>query len=66
LVSAIRLAQDHFNPTQNVIILSTNPAAIQAITNLWPYAGQFHPRESCTTLTYILSFKANESRYILI
>ncbi len=32
LVSAIRLAQDH---------LSTNPAAIQAITNLQPHAGQF-------------------------
>jgi hypothetical protein len=43
LVSAIRLAQDHLNCslTQNVIILSTNPAAIQAITNLQPHAGQF-------------------------
>ena len=43
LVSAICLAQDLLNRnlTQNVIILSTNPAAIQAITNLRPHAGQF-------------------------
>jgi hypothetical protein len=42
LVSAICLAQDHLNRnlTQSVIIFSTNPAAIQVITNL--RAGQFH------------------------
>jgi hypothetical protein len=57
LVSAICLAQDHLNchPTHKITILSPNPAAIQAITNLRRHAGQFFAREFCNMRTQILS-----------
>jgi len=61
LVSAIRLAQNNLNrsPIKQITILSPNPSAIQAITNLRPHTGQFHSREFCSTLTQILSVFRN-------
>ena len=57
LVTAARLAQGRLNqhPTSKITTPSPNPAAIQAITNLRPHAGQLHSREFCNTLTQIFS-----------
>jgi hypothetical protein len=55
LSSAVSQAQLFLNehPTPQITIYSTNPAAIQAITNLRPHAGQSFSREFCNTLTQI-------------
>ena len=57
MVSAAHLAQEHLNhyQTSKFTILSPNPAAIQAITNLRPHAGQFHSRDFCNTLAQVFS-----------
>ena len=57
LVTAINQAQLHLNlhPLPQITIFSTNPAAIQAITNLHPHSGQSFSRDFCTMLTQILS-----------
>ncbi len=61
LASAASQAQLHLNLNQvtNVTILATNPAAIQAITNLRPHPGQSFSRDFCSTLTQILSVFRN-------
>ena len=57
LASAILQAQLYLNthPGTQVTIFSTNPAAIQAITNLRPHQGQPFSRDFCSTLTQIFS-----------
>ncbi len=60
-------AQLYLNQNQvpNITILSTNPAVIQATTNLRPHLGQSFSREFCTMLTQILSI-SNHHRMVLI
>jgi Reverse transcriptase (RNA-dependent DNA polymerase) len=58
LASAAFQAQLFLNQhpsTPQITIYSTNPAAIQAITNLRPHSGQSSSRDFCDTLTRILS-----------
>jgi hypothetical protein len=61
LASAANRAQLHLSQHHvlNSTIFSTNPAAIQAITNLCPHPGQPFSREFCTTPTQFLSIFRN-------
>jgi hypothetical protein len=61
LVTAVNQAQLSLNQHAfpQVTIFSTNPAAIQAITNLRPHMGQSFSRDFCSTLTQIfLAFRS--------
>ena len=61
LVTAVNQAQLSLNQHAfpQVTIFSTNPAAIQAITNLCPHMGQSFSRDFCSTLTQIfLAFRS--------
>ena len=63
LASAILQAQLYLNthPSTHVTIFSTNPAAIQAITNLRPHQGQSFSCDFYSTLTQIFSLSRSSA-----